>query len=107
MISPAPSAMTLNTTLKLTLRCCPARTRHSPTGAADRTHTAVRARDDFIAIAAHELRNPMTPILGMTEIALRGVRNAKGVSPQRMITLLEALQSAVQSYVERATRLLD
>src|SRR5580704_10395400 len=23
---------------------------------------AVRARDDFIAIAAHELRNPMTPL---------------------------------------------
>ena len=24
---------------------------------------AVRARDEFVAIAAHELRNPMTPIL--------------------------------------------
>ena len=25
---------------------------------------AVAARDTFIAVAAHELRNPMTPILG-------------------------------------------
>ena len=25
---------------------------------------SVRARDDFIAIAVHELRNPMTPIVG-------------------------------------------
>src|ERR1700681_4209687 len=24
---------------------------------------AVRARDDFLAVAAHELRNPLTPIL--------------------------------------------
>jgi CRP-like cAMP-binding protein len=34
--------MTLNTTLKLILRCCPARTRHLPTGAADRTLTPLR-----------------------------------------------------------------
>ena len=25
-------------------------------------HEAVRARDEFVSIAAHELRNPMTPI---------------------------------------------
>jgi signal transduction histidine kinase len=31
---------------------------------------ALRARDDFIAIAAHELRNPMTPIAGVAELAL-------------------------------------
>ena len=41
-------------------------------------HQAVRARDDFIAIAAHELRNPMTPILGMAEAALAAARNAEG-----------------------------
>ena len=28
---------------------------------------AVHARDEFLAIAAHELRNPMTPILGYVE----------------------------------------
>jgi len=31
---------------------------------------AIRAREEFIAIAAHELRNPMTPILGYVEHAL-------------------------------------
>ena|ERR1700733_1486410 len=68
---------------------------------------AVRARDDFIAIAAHELRNPMTPILGMTELALKAARSVKGVCPPRVVTLLEGLQRAAQDYIQRATRLLD
>jgi transposase len=39
--------MTLNTTLKLILRCCPARTRHLPTGAADRTLTDIELYDVY------------------------------------------------------------
>ena len=35
---------------------------------------AVRARDAFIAIAAHELRNPMTPMLGYVEHILSVAR---------------------------------
>jgi two-component system, OmpR family, sensor kinase len=69
-------------------------------------HQAVRARDDFIAIAAHELRNPMTPIIGLTEAALAAARNAEGVSP-RVTTLLEHLQRAARDFIRRATRLLD
>ncbi|MBV1800309.1 sensor histidine kinase KdpD [Siccirubricoccus sp. G192] len=67
---------------------------------------AVRARDDFIAIAAHELRNPMTPILGLAKAALTAARNAEGASP-RVTTLLEHLQRAAQDFIRRATRLLD
>lgn len=68
---------------------------------------AVRARDDFIAIAAHELRNPMTPLSGLTELALAAARKAEGSCPPRVIVLLERLQQAVQEYIGRATRLLD
>jgi len=68
---------------------------------------AVRARDDFIAIAAHELRNPMTPVLGMTELALAAARRAPDTCPPRVTALLERLQHAVQDYVKRATKLLD
>ena len=32
---------------------------------------AVRTRNDFIAIAAHKLRNPMTPNMAAAEIALK------------------------------------
>jgi two-component system OmpR family sensor kinase len=68
---------------------------------------AVRARDDFIAIAAHELRNPMTPLSGLTELALAAARRAEGTCPPRVGVLLERLQKAVQDYIGRATRLLD
>jgi signal transduction histidine kinase len=68
---------------------------------------AVRARDDFIAIAAHELRNPMTPIIGLAKAALAAARSAEGASPPRVTTLLEHLQHAAQDFIRRATRLLD
>jgi signal transduction histidine kinase len=67
---------------------------------------SVRARDDFIVIAAHELRNPMTPIVGVAELALIAARKDGTCSP-RVIRLLERLQRLVQDYVQRATRLLD
>ena len=68
---------------------------------------SVRARDDFIAIAAHELRNPMTPIVGAAELALISARKAEGKCPPHVILLLERLQDLVQDYVRRATKLLD
>jgi len=67
----------------------------------------VRARDDFIAIAAHELRNPMTPVIGVAELALVVARKAEGTCPPRVIELLERLQGLVHDYMNRATRLLD
>jgi two-component system OmpR family sensor kinase len=68
---------------------------------------AVRARDDFIAIAAHELRNPMQPILGTAELALAAARKAGSACPPRITQLLESMQNLVENYVTRATRLLD
>lgn len=68
---------------------------------------AVRARDDFIAIAAHELRNPMTPILGVAEMALTAARNANPPVPPRITVLMERMQVLAQDFIKRATRLLD
>ena len=68
---------------------------------------AIRAKDDFIAIAAHELRNPMTPILGTAQLALAAGRKAQAACPPRVLTLLERLQLAVEDFMGRATRLLD
>ena len=70
-------------------------------------HEAVRARDDFIAIAAHELRNPMTPIMVVAELALKGAHDAQGTCPPRMTALLERILFLVQNFIQRSTRLLD
>lgn len=70
-------------------------------------HEAVRGRDDFIAIAAHELRNPMTPIIALAGAALAAAHGPDGDCPPRVMTLLEYLQGAARDFVKRATRLLD
>ena len=56
------------------------------TGASDgrtleQLRQAVRARDAFVAIAAHELRNPMTPILMQVHALLRAAADPKAAVP--------------------------
>jgi signal transduction histidine kinase len=67
----------------------------------------VRARDEFLAIAAHELRNPMTPIAAWVELLLGLARREPSrISPQ-MLHGLERLERLVEAYVRRATTFLD
>ena len=73
----------------------------------DDLRQAVEARDDFIAIAAHELRNPMMPIQGFAELALASARAAGGACPARVTSLLERMQFAISEFIRRATSLLD
>jgi two-component system, OmpR family, sensor kinase len=68
---------------------------------------AVHARDAFIAIAAHELRNPMTPMLGYVEHTLSIARRPESKCPATIIVALERLASQIAEYVKRATTLLD
>ncbi|HEY1857307.1 sensor histidine kinase [Acidocella sp.] len=72
-----------------------------------RLKTALQARDDFIAIAAHELRNPMTPLLGICHLALNAARKAEPPVPPALLSLLERMNVSIQEFVDRATRLLD
>jgi signal transduction histidine kinase len=71
----------------------------------DELRTAIAARDEFIAIAAHELRNPMTPIVGQVQLLLSRARR-EAVSPA-LLQGLETLEMAVDHYVRRATTLLE
>jgi signal transduction histidine kinase len=66
---------------------------------------AISARDEFIAIAAHELRNPMTPIVGQVQLLLSRARRERA-SPA-LLQGLEMLEMAVDHYVRRATTLLE
>lgn len=66
---------------------------------------AVAARDEFIAVAAHELRNPMTPIVGQVQLLLSRARREH--ASETLISGLEMLETAVDHYVRRATTLLE
>ena len=66
---------------------------------------AIAARDEFIAVAAHELRNPMTPIIGQVQLLLSRARRER--TSETLISGLEMLETAVDHYVRRATTLLE
>jgi two-component system, OmpR family, sensor kinase len=68
---------------------------------------AVRARDEFVAIAAHELRNPMTPILMQVHTLAAAARNPRRCRPEILAPRLELLEHAVREFVRRSTALLD
>jgi two-component system OmpR family sensor kinase len=68
---------------------------------------AVRARDEFVAIAAHELRNPLTPILMQVGLLLKAVKNPSRCRPEILAPRMEILEQAVQEFVRRSTTLLD
>lgn len=67
---------------------------------------AVAARDAFIAIAAHELRNPMTPIGNQVDMLLRHSQDGSW-SRERIEFNLVRLGWLVDRYLKRATTLLD
>jgi two-component system OmpR family sensor kinase len=68
---------------------------------------AVRARDEFVAVAAHELRNPMTPILMQVGLLLAATKNPDRCRPEVITPRLELLEVAVTEFVRRSTTLLD
>jgi two-component system OmpR family sensor kinase len=76
-------------------------------GLIEELREAVRARDEFVSIAAHELRNPMTPILMQVGFLLAVAKNPIRCRPEVMMPHLEQLEMAVTDFVRRSTALLD
>src|SRR3982074_1317107 len=66
----------------------------------------IAARDTFMAVAAHELRNPMTPMIGQIDLLLRGLRAGR-YSPEQIEQRLERVQLVMNQYLKRAATLLD
>ena len=68
---------------------------------------AVSARDQFIAVAAHELRSPMAAIYLRIQHLAKLVQSPAGHDPQRVARELLRLDRLMERYVNRATMLLD
>jgi two-component system OmpR family sensor kinase len=65
---------------------------------------AVRARDEFLAIAAHELRSPMHAL--MLQVA-SAIALARRDGSDELLQRLERVRMVLDRYVRRATLLLD
>ena len=67
---------------------------------------AVRARTDLIALAGHELRNPLTAVAVLAQSLLAAAR-ADPATPERIAAGLVRLDRTLARCVERVTVLLD
>jgi signal transduction histidine kinase len=65
---------------------------------------ALRLRDEFLSIAAHELRNPMHALLLQVSAAVQVARQHDSAA---LVRRLERVQQIVDRYVKRASLLLD
>ncbi len=65
---------------------------------------ALAARDRFLSIAAHELRNPMAPLVLQVGLLLKSARRGEA---EKVIDGLEQLETIIDRYVKRANVLLD
>lgn len=67
---------------------------------------ALAARDTFIAVAAHELRNPITPVIGMVKATLAAAK-AGTSTPEQLVRRLELIQQSVTHFWRRAEVVLN
>jgi PAS domain S-box-containing protein len=72
-----------------------------------RAQEAVRARDEFIAVAAHDLRAPLTTMRGYAQLALRQLAGGPGPDPERLRRALGEVDAQTRRLERLIGRLLD
>lgn len=68
---------------------------------------AIRARDEFLAVAAHELKTPITTLLGFTQMLLRYVVPTSGADSRLVTRALRAIETQSERLSRLVSRLLD
>jgi len=68
---------------------------------------AISIREDFLSIAAHELKTPVTSLRGFSQLLLRQLDKPAGPDPTRLRTGLETINQQSERLVRLIVRLLD
>ncbi len=68
---------------------------------------AVAARDDFLSVAAHELKTPITGLRGFAQLLLRDMRRRGWIAPERLAAGLAAIDSQTEKLIHLVARLFD
>lgn len=70
-------------------------------------HDAIRARDEFLSVAAHELRTPITGLQGFAQLTLRQLRRQEQPDPDRLRQGLEVINEQAGKLSRLVSLLLD
>lgn len=70
---------------------------------AEVTAATLRARDEFLSIAAHELKTPMTSLRAASQLVLRRLHRGGTLEPQHLLQSL----NTIEGQVFRLSRLVD
>jgi signal transduction histidine kinase len=68
---------------------------------------AVREREEFLSVAAHELKTPITSLRGAAQLALRRLARGAAVDPQQMGRTLELVDRQANRLTHLVNHLLD
>lgn len=69
----------------------------------------IKARDEFLSIASHELKTPLTTMLSQTQVALHNIRNVSlaNFSVENLLKMLESAESQTQRLSKMINDLLN
>jgi signal transduction histidine kinase len=68
---------------------------------------AVHARDEFLSVAAHELRTPITGLCLTAQSLLIGSKHGRAVTPERLLSALSTIETQTEKLNRLIARLLD
>jgi excisionase family DNA binding protein len=75
--------------------------------ARESAEAAWRVRDEFISIAAHELKTPLTTLYGQAQLALRQLSRAGHLEPALLERALQAISGQAGKLARLLSQLLD
>jgi signal transduction histidine kinase len=68
---------------------------------------AGEARDEFLSVAAHELKTPLTSLKGFVQVLLRQAERGQAADPARLTRSLRTIDEQSQKLARLVTQLLD
>jgi signal transduction histidine kinase len=71
------------------------------------TEAALRLRDEFLSIAAHELRTPLAGLLGRAQLTLRQLKRVGHLEPARVVQAMDVIAGQAGKLSHLLNQLLD
>lgn len=68
---------------------------------------AIEARNEFLSVAAHELKTPMTAVLGYTQLLARRLERSDAIEPRTLARELRIVERQAKKLARLADQLLD